>query len=187
MHRQLFALAFPLALLASACTYGVEPHPIGGGGGSAGAAPTSVPLSTIDTDATIAQVSFGTGAGVFVEYASGGTWRVFTSCDTKTSRYSCQFDIIVDASDGVQDFAPEGLESSDGDWVDWTDDGAVRLVATTAYGSDGLTFVTEPGATARIDVFLDDAPAPRYIYWVGDGGLHRGAPSNPIDLAPSAD
>jgi hypothetical protein len=59
------------------------------------------------------------------------------------------------------------------------------MVSDTSYDFDGFFVNATPGATLRIDVFLDGAPAPRFIYWVGDGGLHSGAPENPIDLIPS--
>ena len=36
------------------------------------------------------------------------------------------------------------------------------------------------------DVLLDNACGNRYLFWVGDGALHSGAPSNPIELLPSA-
>ncbi len=189
MSRHLLFLALPLSLALGACTYGVDNgQSVGGGGGGGGSGgASSIPESTVDTDATIAGVTPGQGAGAFVEYASGGSWHVFTSCDTSVSGYSCGWDIIVDADGGITDFSADRLEQSDTEWVDWGDQGTVRMVATTGYDVDGFYFTTQAGATSRIDVYLDGEPAPRFIYWVGDGGLHRGAPSNPIDLAPSAD
>jgi hypothetical protein len=63
----------------------------------------------------------------------------------------------------------------------------VRLVARTGKDFDGFSFQTDPGAAVQIDALLDDAPGNRYLFWVGDGALHSGAPSNPIDLVPSAE
>jgi len=99
---------------------------------------------------------------------------------------SCTWDVIVatGGNDTIQGFQPDRLEGRD--WVDWYDQSSVEMVATTHNGIDGFFFQTDPGAIVRLDVYLDGGPAPRYIYWVGDGGLHRGAPDNPIDLSPSA-
>lgn len=185
MISRCLVLAVPLSLLLGACTYGTDnAYTVGGGGGGPS---LNIEQSTIDTDSTIAGVTPGEGAGAFVEYASGGTWHLFTACDTAISGYSCDWDVIVDADGGITSFTPDRMEQSDTEWVDWGDQGTVRFVATTSKDEDGFFFTTRPGATGRIDVYLDQAPAPRYIYWVGDGGLHRGAPTNPIDLTPSAD
>lgn len=148
--------------------------------------PTNVAESSIDTGATLADIDPGQGAGAFVEYQTGGKWRVFTACDTEVSKLDCRWDIIVSVGSGDEliDFAEEELESSD--YLDWRDARSVRLVAENTLDFDGFTFDVTPGATVRVDVYLDDAPAPAYIYWVGEGGLHQGAPTNPIDLTPSA-
>lgn len=148
--------------------------------------PTNVAKATIDTGATLADIDPGQGAGAFVEYQTGGKWRVFTACDTEVSKLSCRWDIIVSVGSGSQliDFAAEELESSD--YLDWRDSRSARMVATNTLDFDGFTFDVTPGATVRVDVYLDDAPAPAYIYWVGEGGLQQGAPTNPIDLTPSA-
>lgn len=187
MSRRNLVLALPLVLMLGACTYGADNNYSVGSGGSGGGPSGDVPQSAIDTDATIAGVTPGDGAGAFVEYAAGGTWHVFTACDTNVSGYSCAWDIIVGADGGITNFTPDRLETSNTEWVDWSDQGTVRLVATTANDTDGFYFTAQPGATARVDVYLDGEPAPRFIYWVGDGGLHRGAPSNPIDLTPTAE
>ncbi|MBI3204109.1 MAG: hypothetical protein HYZ29_21415 [Myxococcales bacterium] len=147
--------------------------------------PDDAAESTIDTGATLAEIEPGQGAGAFVEYEQGGKWRVFTACDTAITDYDCPWDIIVavDEKSELVDFAAEGLEGSDS--VAWRTSSGVRMVATNTLDFDGFTFETTPGATVRVDVYLDDAPAPAYIYWVGDGGLHQGSPTNPIDLTPS--
>jgi hypothetical protein len=60
-------------------------------------------------------------------------------------------------------------------------------VSRTGQDLDGFSFQTEPGAPIELDVLLDNGPGNRYLFWVGDGALHSGAPSNPIDLIPSAE
>ena len=147
--------------------------------------PGDVAESNIDTGATLSEIEPGQGAGAFVEYQAGGKWRVYTACDTAITGYDCPWDIIVSvgSKDQIVKFDPEELETTD--YIDWRTARGVRMVATNTLDFDGVSFETNPGATVRVDVYLDDAPAPAYIYWVGDGGLHQGAPSNPIDLIPT--
>src|SRR5690606_41867852 len=54
-----------------------------------------VPAAVIDTDATLADIEPGRGVGLFVEYASGGHWRVCVTCDTLESELGCQWDGLV--------------------------------------------------------------------------------------------
>ena len=121
-----------------------------------------------------------------MEVAAGGKWHVYTSCDTDISGYSCTWDIIVSAFEGDEVTSLEADRLEDYDYLDWYGDRSLHLVADNSYDFDGFFFGATPGATIRVDVFLDNGPAPRYIYWVGDGGMHKGSPTNPIDLTPSS-
>lgn len=169
-----------------ACTYGDHDRMHDDGYQYDPPGPTDIESSTIDTDATIAEIEPGSGAGAFVEVQTGGKWRLYTACDTDLSGYSCDWDVIITASvdADIESFEEENLESSD--WVDWEGSDSLRFIANNATDFDGFRFQATPGATMRVDVYLDAHPAHRYIYWVGDGGLHQGAPTNPIDLVPSA-
>jgi hypothetical protein len=140
----------------------------------------------IDTGATITDIDAGHGAGVFVEYQAGGKWHVFTSCDTLDSKYGCTWDVIVSTATAseLKDYGSDGLESND--WLSRHGSNGVRFVADNDYDFDGFFVETAAGSSLRVDVYLDDKPAPRYIYWVGEGGLHEGSPTNPIDLVPGA-
>jgi hypothetical protein len=178
-----------LALAASACTYDDGTHNHGSCvdlGNCPGDLPPDIAQSTIDTGATLADIQAGEGAGAFVEYQAGGKWHVFTACDTKLSGYSCTWDIIVstDKSADITTFEEETLESDD--YLDWYDTRAVRLVGHVTDDFDGFFVDVTPGATLTVDVYLDGDPSPRYIYWVGGGGLHQGSPTNPIDLTPTS-
>jgi hypothetical protein len=185
MRKTIILLA--LLLSSAACTYqegrrhrhhdeGFDPPP-----------PPYEPAvlsSTIDADQGIV-VEPGRGVGALIEYTSGGAWRLTTVCDTELSGWGCNWDVIVSTARPSQlsGFEQEGLESND--YLDWESDRSVRLVASTSYDVDGFWTFAEPGAALRVDVYLDGEPAPGYIYWIGDGALHRGAPENPIDLIPS--
>jgi len=139
----------------------------------------------IDTDEAL-EVDPGVGAGAFVEYESGGTYFVTTSCDGNDGA-ACFWDILVTPLDGapVLGLSPFDLEGDDS--VSISEGNSVRFVATTGIDFDGFTLQTDPGVGIRFDGLLDQACGNRYLFWVGDGALHSGAPSNPIDLVPSAE
>ncbi|MFT3764912.1 MAG: hypothetical protein QM820_05250 [Minicystis sp.] len=154
----------------------------------------SVPVQTqpqlvaIDADATL-QVTPGDGVGVFVEYTTGGHWNVFTTCDFNTPAnpgVSCGYDIfatVLDRDATIDN--PKGQELSGKDGIELAADGTVHLYTENTVGLNGMTFDTPPGATVEIEAYLDGVADPHYIYWVGKDVLHRGAPSNPLDLQPS--
>lgn len=174
--------ALCIAPLAVACTYDHHDHD---GGSIPIDTPEDVASASIDTGATLAQIEPGQGAGAFVEYQAGGTWHVFTSCDSALSGFACRWDIIVSPLTGsLTNLTEEELES--GDALGRYGTRSARFVVDTDFDLDGFFVDSDPGAKLRVDVFLDDQPAPRFIYWVGDGGLHAGSPTNPIDLEPSA-
>ncbi len=188
--RSALLLALPLVLSLSACSYDngdarrVSDYTLSP---SASACDTSqTPAqSAIDADRQI-EVDAGQGAGVFVEYSSGGHWIVSTSCDTLRTSTSCAWDIIVTPQDGssLSNVTATDLESADS--LSAYDAASYRLRATTSTDLDGFSFDSDPGAAVRVDAFLDGACAVQYFYWVGDGALHSGSPTNPIDLVPSA-
>ncbi len=175
-----------------ACGYGdhMSQHDDSGGYGSANSPSNPAPAqgniesATIDTDQLL-DVAPGAGAGAFIEYDTGGTYHVTTSCDVGQGN-ACNWDIIVTPLDNAAllGVAPIDLESDDS--VTIGSGNQVRLVALTGRDFDGFTVQTDPGAAIELDALLDNGAANRYLFWVGDGALHSGAPSNPVDLVPSA-
>ncbi len=147
---------------------------------------------SIDTGATVT-VSPGQGVGVFVEYASGGRWTIHTSCDTLESKYACGFDLFVSGvstSTVLSDV--QGTSLSDADELDVGRDGTVHLSTQTSTNLDGVTFSAPPGAVIRLEMYLDGAmvdsngdPQSRFVYWIGDGVLRTGAPTDPVELSPT--
>jgi hypothetical protein len=184
--RRLFALcALPLPLTLLACTYGDghhrDPYGTGGSAGATGYDPLS---STIDRDSPVPGYSGGEGAGVFVDYTSGGRWDISLACDTLQSGSDCNWDVIATPVSGaVTEF---GAISSDADDLLGSDGYyGVRVNTLTGYEIDHFYLVTTAGMALSVDALLDGYTAERYIYWMGNGGLHRGAPQNPIELVPS--
>lgn len=188
MRRVLF-LGLPLALFSAACTYDngdarrvLEEQPTSCEGNPA------EPIQTaIDTDAQL-ETQPGRGAGVYVEYGSGGHWLLRTTCDTETNDTPCAWDIIVTPEDGrsISNVAAEGLEAGTDSFGIYPEyPRSYQLVAKTSADVDGITFDTEPGTAIAVDSFLDGACALPYVFWVGDGAAHTGSPSNPIVLIPT--
>ena len=93
------------------------------------------------------------------------------------------FNVPLDGSK-VLGVASESLEPND--TVSLVGDDTVNLVSVTDYDFDGFVFDTDPGVGISVDAFLDNA-CTNYVYWVGDGAVHDGAPSSPVEFEPSAE
>ncbi|HET7541043.1 MAG TPA: hypothetical protein VFK05_14265 [Polyangiaceae bacterium] len=152
----------------------------------ADSAPTPV-QTWIDTDAQI-ELQPGRGAGVYVEYAAGGKWRLNTTCDAEQSSAPCIWDVIVTPEDGrsISNVVAQDLEADTDSVGPYTEyPRAINLLAETTSDVDGVSFDTEPGSAVSVDVFLDGSCALPYFFWVGDGAVHTGSPSNPLVLIPT--
>jgi len=149
--------------------------------------PADEPMTVnIDPDATFTEVAPGEGVGLFMEYGTGGKWHLWTTCDTNYSNVACSFDVVVsvDTESEVLKVDEEDLEGFDE--VRMIDSGTASFKADTASDTDGMVFETTPGATVRLDMLLDGKAEPRFVFWFGDGVLHKGAPTNPVDFAPKS-
>lgn len=138
---------------------------------------------TIDAD-QIMETQLGEGVGLFVEYRSGGTWRVWTSCDTVYTGYSCVLDTYMLAGSSISNVSSEGLESYD--YVDQPYPDELIFYAETGADSDAIEFDTDPGVSLELELVLDDYVDPTFIYWVGDGRIHEGASSSPVIFEPDS-
>ncbi|MFL5582108.1 MAG: hypothetical protein ACJ8AO_17215 [Gemmatimonadaceae bacterium] len=140
---------------------------------------------SIDPGATL-EASPGDGVGLFVEYAGGGHWNVFTTCDTAFSGTSCNFDVLVSADPRVQLSHVEGYELNAFDTLSLNGDGSIQLVTDTDFGMNGMSFDADPGATIEVDILLDGEAQPQFIYAVSDGVILKGVPTSPVDFTPAA-
>src|SRR3954468_10911544 len=89
-RRLLWGTLGALVPLAAGCTsndsydaYPYDPGP-----------PNNVLRMDIDTDQTLV-ANPGDGAGLFVEYAAGGEYHVFSACDTNKSDYVCHWVVVA--------------------------------------------------------------------------------------------
>ena len=103
-------LAFPIG----ACGYGSDGPHHGSMHDDDDDCGGTVYAATIDTGVGL-ETDPGRGVGAFVEYAEGGSWRLFTSCDTLISGFVCLWDVIVSplAAGAIFSSAPESLEADD--------------------------------------------------------------------------
>lgn len=185
--RWMAALAC-VAALATAVVACNDPGDDGGGNGNGQPDANSPAPETvaIDTGATINSTA-GNGVGVFVTYTEGGHWTMSTACDTNTSQLSCGFDLFVSTVDPSATLSdPAGQDLSGPDTVDILSDGSLHLGTDTSTGLDGMTFNATPGASLQLQMYLDGELQPRFVYWIGKGVLHTGAPTDPVNLAPTA-
>lgn len=143
-----------------------------------------IAVVTIDSGATMS-LTPGDGAGIFVQYAQGGHWNLTTTCDTRSSGQSCAFDIVISPSDGATFSGVQGQDLSSADTLELRSDGTVRLVTSTSYGTNGISFDSDPGATVEIDALLDGAAQPSFVNVVSEGAVLAGVPTNPVDFSPS--
>ncbi|EYF03124.1 hypothetical protein [Chondromyces apiculatus] len=144
-------------------------------------------LMSIQTDATVSAEP-GEGVGVFVEYATDGLWRVWTTCDTNHSDLVCLFDIFVSVEVGAELIDLGGVNLEGRDQATLYDEGVAYLQTSTASDVDEMEVVTTPGAIVRLEAYLDGVAQPRFIFWQGEWEgeevLHQGAPSHPVDFEP---
>jgi len=142
-------------------------------------------LFSIDTDKVLESPP-GEGVGLFVEYEAGGIYRLWTTCDTNYSNKGCTFDVAASVDTASKIDVVEGSNFEGYDEVQALDDGSVSFHAETASDIDVMTLTTTPGAILRVEMFLDGVSDGRFIYWVGNGILHEGSPTNPVDFAPTS-
>jgi len=176
-------LALGLVCLTSLAGTGCVVHDRwddGGDDGSSYVDPNSDVIGvSIDPGATL-EADPGEGVGVFVELQDNGNWRVWTTCDTELTGYSCAFDLYL-TGDGVRLYDTEDLEGYDGA-SDFGDE--VDVTLDTDNDTDGVVVSSAAGAPLRLEVWLDGAPDGEFVYWVQNGAIRQGAPSNPVDFIP---
>jgi hypothetical protein len=140
--------------------------------------------TTIDEGVTLEPTfGFGHGAGLFVEYETGGLWTVFTSCDTLDSGFECQYEINV--STHYPFYSLDGFDLEPGDAVESYSDYDFTMFSWTDVDWDEMQFTTEPGQPVQIELVLDGFVEPAFFRWGGDGAVYEGAPYSPVVFQPN--
>lgn len=147
--------------------------------------PTVQPLTVvIDTDQTMTAVG-GDGVGVFVEYAQGGHWHLWWTCDTTRSGLTCGFSI-----DGNAELGSGGIRNLSGDPAAQLNGGALAIASTTAYEVHEITFDTSAGTKLTLNARVQGIePSTSFFFFVQDGKINggfQGRLTNPLIFQPSS-
>jgi hypothetical protein len=147
--------------------------------------PANILRVDIDTDQTL-EADPGEGAGLFVEYAAGGMYHVFSTCDTNHSNFSCEWLVVasIDPTLSMEVTDDGNLEKDDA--ITRIDKGAVRLLFVSDADFDGAVLKVPEGERLRLNWLLDGFADATQLSWVSDGSVHTGAPSDPLDLEPTS-
>jgi hypothetical protein len=173
------------------------PAPTGTGSGGVLPPPTSTPVSpspmlvVVDTD-QVMNADPGQGVGVFTEYAAGGKWHIWWTCDTAKSQQPCDVALSATAATGTIDAV--NSDQLQGGTVTTPEPSRVEAHVSTTTQVHGITFTTTPGAVLTLEATvggLKEGPGPNrsFFFFVQDGkinGGYTGALTNPLQLQGSA-
>jgi hypothetical protein len=184
--------ALLLACTAETRSYGGfaggGPVPNTSSGSSGNVAVAEAMLVDVDTDRTMTAQA-GDGVGVFTEYAAGGHWRVFWTCDTNRTNFDCGFDVGISTSGQITNANGDSLEAADQLQLAQAATGNLGVVAQTSTAIKGVTFDTTPGAVITLDVTVDGQRDGKILFFVQDGRVNGGYAGNladPLMLEPSS-
>lgn len=138
----------------------------------------------IDADSTLTDIT--SGAGIFVEYASGGTWKVQTTCDVAASNADCLWDIYAYTQVGVNFASIDAIDLESDDDLQASFGGEITLYTTTAGDVDGVSFATNPGEPVTFEFALVDSSQPeKFFFYASEGAIQAGVASPAIKLTPT--
>lgn len=163
--------------------YSPAPGPPANGGPPPSPSPM---LVEIDSDQTLNSAPGG-GVGVFVEYARGGHWHLWWTCDTAQTRQSCEFSVSATAASGtITNIDASELE---GGFVTSSTASRVDATSTTTTQVHGIRFDTEPGAVLTVEAAVGGVKDGAFLFFVQDGevnGGFSGKLTNPLQFQGSA-
>jgi hypothetical protein len=149
----------------------------------------TVPRVYVETDKHLTSAG-GQGAGLFVEYTSGGHWYLWTTCDTAITGSGCAWEVDAQALSGTPTNVASASSSADGVGVLCPDTVSMSLV--TRGEVDGVTFDLPAGVGIRLGSTIGGAADPRFVFVFGHygdastAGVRSGLVSDPIDVVPTS-
>lgn len=150
--------------------------PLGGG------TPPTTMLVEVDTDQTMNAVG-GDGVGVFVEYAAGGHWHVWWTCDSNQTAQKCDFSITASVASGkIENLNTEKLE---GGFATKTSNGELAATSSVTTEVRGITFDTAAGAVITLEASVGGLADGSFLFFVQNGevnGGFTGKLTNPLQL-----
>jgi hypothetical protein len=181
------------AAFAIACSDGNSGGDYGYGSAS-GPVPSSSTAATpspilvdVDTGKTM-NAAPGDGVGIFVEYAAGGQWHVWWTCDTNKTSESCAFSVQIVATTGAMtNLALAGAVQ--GDNIQQTDTQTLTATTTTTSNAVDVRFAGDPGGTIQITASVGGVNDSSFFFFVQDGtvnGGYTGQLSDPLQFEGNA-
>jgi hypothetical protein len=144
-------------------------------------------LVDVDVDRTL-NARGGDGVGVFTEYAAGGHWHIWWTCDTNASGYDCQYNVIASVASGtITNFVSDFLGT--GDTGQQCSSSQVAASTTTASGIDGILFDTTADAIITVDAQVNGAEDGSIMFFAQDGvvnGGYTGTLTDPLMFEPAS-
>jgi hypothetical protein len=144
-------------------------------------------LVVVDTNRTMTAQP-GDGVGIFTEYATGGHWHVWWTCDTNVTAATCNFDVTVSSATGSLDNVTGQLLEA-GDRLAQASPAQVEMFTVTSTDMDGVTFDAAPGTVITLDAKMNGQPDSRILFFVQDGavnGNYSGTLTDPLMFEPSS-
>jgi hypothetical protein len=158
----------------------------GGGTTSPGSAASPSPmLVQVDTDQTMT-ADPGQGVGVFIEYAAGGKWHIWWTCDTAKTDQSCDFSVSATAKAG--NISNADASRLEGGFMTTPTPSSVEAKVTTSNEVHGITFDTSPGVVITLKASMGGITDGSFFFFVQDGKVNGGYPgqlTNPLQLQGS--
>lgn len=151
-----------------------EPEPVPVPVPDAGVQPLVV---LVDADRTMTAQG-GEGVGVFVEYASGGKWHMFWTCDTAITGQACQFLIQATAKDGLLTIPEKGVEPAE----------SFEFESLTRTEVNEVFFTAKAGSDVQIEAVIGGEHSSKFFFFVQDGvvnGDYTGILTDPLIFRPS--
>ncbi len=184
---------FLVACTENAVTYCENCYPVYDSGFGPGDGASGEPmLVRAETGKTLTS-SPGSGVGVFVQYAAGGHWTVWWTCDTNKSLRTCDYVVDAKALNG----AITNIAGYDGTTLTPTTEGGLVEAGAPAFpiqGSvtkdiQGVTFDTEPGAILEVSASLNGSFDGSLFYFVQGDKVkdgYQGSLTDPLEFEPTS-
>lgn len=161
------------------------PPPATGSTGQPAPPPATSPapmLVVVDTDQTMT-ADPGQGVGVFIEYATGGKWLIWWTCDTARTGQDCDFSVSATAATGtISNIDATYLA---GGYLTTPTPSRVDAKIKTSNETHGISFETVPGGVITVEASVGAVKDGSFLFFVQDGkvnGGFSGALTNPLQL-----
>lgn len=151
--------------------------------------PAAIPIVVVlDTGKTM-NAAPGGGVGVFTEYAAGGHWHIWWTCDSSaptSTHQSCAFDVRIHTESGAAHV--QSSQFAPGDALVADDAQTLHATTVTSTNVSSLAFDTDPGASVRVTASMDGVADAAFFFFVQEGkvnGGFQGSLTDPLLFQPS--